>query len=91
MNDNFWGYLITGMEGIAGTVLNTLPHHTDIGMDAMVKDLAGAAPILAFVLVDQFIGLRVPFLIWTTILVLEGARAAIAAYHWVKNAIPFLG
>jgi hypothetical protein len=91
MDTNFWGYLIAGFQSLADASLGILPHHVDIGMDAMVVDLMATTPILLFVIVNQFINLTIPFGVFTSILVLEGIRAIIAAWQWVKDQIPLLG
>jgi hypothetical protein len=91
METNFWGFILDAMQSAVTVALSALPHHVDIGMDALVVDLMGTTPILLFVIVNQFINLTVVILVWTTILTLEAVRAAYAAYMWIKTAIPFLG
>jgi|GEM_PF-3432953 len=91
IDNNFFGYIISGLEVVVDSILNALPHHTDIGLDAMVIDLMATTPVLLFLIVNQFISLAIPITVWTTILVMEAARAVIAAWMWIKNAIPFLG
>jgi len=90
MANNFWGFLLTGAQSVIDSILNAMPHHQDIGLDALVVDLAGATPILLFLIVNQFISLTVPMLVWTSIIVLEVVRAALAAWQWVRNALPAL-
>jgi len=91
MDDNFFGYILDGIRNVAVIILGNLPHHTDVGFDTLVIDLAATTPVLLFVIVNQFIGLGIPIFTWTIILAMETIRAALAAWQWIKNALPFIG
>jgi len=88
MDTNFFGNILNGLTNVADAIFGVLPHYTPIGLAALVSDFMDSTPILLYAFVNQFVNLTVPMLIFTGIIALEVIRAGLAAWQWIKNAIP---
>lgn len=88
METNFFGYVLSGVEAFTDLVLIVLPFYTPIGLVPLVSAWMGSTPVLLGVFVTQFINLSLPMAITVVILIAEGVRLLLAAWQWIKNAIP---
>lgn len=95
MTTNFWSYLINGALIVAGWVIDQLPHHQDIGMDAIMISLMTSAIVVVFVLLGQFINLWLVITVFGIMSFLEGVRSTIAIIKWIvdiaKTLAAFIG
>lgn len=85
---NFWGYLIEGLTGVLGTMLNQLPvagTNTILGSAATILYFA-IAPLL--IMVGSFVNLEWFAIAIETALALTVIKAVISAVRWVYKLIP---
>ena len=88
---NFWGYLIEGLTGVLGGILNQLPvgdANTILGSAATVLYFA-IAPLV--ILVGSFVNLEWLMIAIGTALALTAIKAVIAATRWIYKLIPGAG
>lgn len=91
MDNNFWGYMLSGIETVADAVFGTLPLYEPVGLTEMVTSWMSSTPVLLYAYVNQFLNLSLVMLLLGVILVLETVRAAIAIWMWILKALPVAG
>ena len=90
METNFWTYLINAALAVAAWVIDQLPHHQDIGMDAIMASLMTSAIVVVFILLGQFINLWLVFTVFAIMSFMEGVRSTIAIIKWIVDILKTL-